>query len=87
MMAAKRIMNYMTAEPFRPFRINMASGKSYDIRHPEMIQIGRTTATVFTWMSEDEEEAKEREQELSIILMESVEPLKTAGKQDQSDSN
>lgn len=82
MMTAKRIMNYMTAEPFRPFRINMASGKSYDIRHPEMIQIGRTTATVFTWMSDDEEEAKGREQELSIILIESVEPLETAGKHD-----
>ncbi len=85
MMTAKRIVNYMTAEPFRPFRINMASGKSYDIRHPEMIQIGRTTATVFTWLSENEEEAKEREQELSIILIESVEPLHPAAKPDQTE--
>jgi len=84
MMTAKRIMNDMTAEPFRPFRINMASGKSYDIRHPEMIQVGRTTATVFTWMSDDEEEAKEREQELSILLVESVEPLEPANIHDQS---
>ena len=85
MMTAKRIMNYMTAEPFRPFRINMASEKSYDIQHPEMIQIGRTTATVFTWLSENEEEAKEREQELSINLIESVEPLQPAAKPDQTE--
>ncbi len=83
-MTIKRIMNYMTAEPFRPFRINMVSGKSYEIRHPEMIQIGRTTATVFTWMSDDDEVAKERELEVSILLVESVEPLKTVSNPDHS---
>lgn len=82
MMTARRIMNYVAAEPFRPFRINMASGKSYNIRHPEMIAVGRTTVHVFTSMSDDEEEAKERQQELSVILIESVEPLDTPVKQD-----
>ena len=84
MMTAKRIMNYVAAEPFRPFRINMASGKSYNIRHPEMIAVGRTTLHVFTSMSDDEEEAKERQQELSLILVESVEPLDISAKQDPS---
>jgi hypothetical protein len=76
-MTANRLVTYITAEPFRPFRINMASGKQYDIRHPEMISVGKTTAHVFTSMSDDEDEAKEREQELSLILIESVEPLET----------
>jgi len=83
-MTAKRIVDFVTAEPFRPYRIKMTSGKSYDIRHPEMIQVGRTTATVFTWMSDDEEEAKEREQELSILRVEAMEPLEPANKHDQS---
>jgi hypothetical protein len=82
MMTFKRIMNYITAEPFRPFRINMASGKTYDIRHPEMVALRRTTVHVSTWMSDDEDEAKEHEQELSIILIESVEPLETADSKD-----
>jgi hypothetical protein len=78
MMTASRVMNYVTAEPFRPFRINMTSGESLEIRHPEMVQIGRTTATVFTWMSDDENESKEREREISILLIESIEPLAPA---------
>ena len=82
MMTAKRIINYVAAEPFRPFRINMASGKAYNIRHPEMVAVGRTTVHVFTSMSDDAEEAKEREQELLMILIESVEPLDTPVKQD-----
>lgn len=84
MMTGKRIINYVAAEPFRPFRINMASGKAYNIRHPEMIAVGRTTVHVFTSMSDDEEEANEREQELSMILIESVEPLESPVKQDPS---
>ena len=84
MMTFQRVANYVGAEPFRSFRINMASGKTYEIRHPEMIQVGRTTATVFTWMSDNDEEAKEREQELSLILIESIEPLSPSDKQDQS---
>lgn len=75
MMTSKRLVHYMTAEPFRPFRINMASGKAYEIRHPEMVAVGRSTIHVFTAMSDDEDGEKEREQELSIVLIESVEPL------------
>jgi hypothetical protein len=75
MMTFQRIANYVGAEPFRPFRLNMASGKSYDIRHPEMVAVGRTTVHVYTALSDNPEESRQREQELSIILIESVEPL------------
>ncbi len=84
MMTFRRIANYVGAVPFRPFRINMASGKIYEIRHPEMVQVGLTTMTVFTWMSDDEEEAKEHEQELSLILIESIEPIDASLTQDQN---
>jgi hypothetical protein len=82
-------MNYVSAEPFRPFRISMASGQTYDIRHPEMVAVGRTTVHVFTSMSDDYEdgddgESKEQERELSILLIESIEPLDTAAKSDRS---
>jgi hypothetical protein len=86
-MTMKSVVDYVTAEPFRPFRINMASGKYYDIRHPEMVQVGRTTFTVFTWMSDDENVAKERKQELSLILVESIERLDTADKENQNESS
>lgn len=75
MMTASRILNYVTAEPFRPFRLRMASGDSFEIRHPEMVQVGKTTATIFTWMSDDPEGPSEREREISVLLIESIEPL------------
>ena len=86
MMTFKRLVNYVGAEPFRPFRIKMTSGETFDIRHPEMIAIGKTTAHVFTWMSEDYDDPKEREREISILLIESIEPLQGAATRDPSEN-
>jgi len=86
MMTANRLVNYVTAEPFRPFRIKMTGGDAFEIRHPEMVQVGRTTATIFTWMSEHGGDQKEREREISIILIESIEPFRPTLPQDHPQS-
>ncbi len=84
MMTNRRILNYVNAEPFQSFRIKMASGETFEIRHPEMIQVGRTTATVFTWMNDDDEQTGERIREISTLLIESIEPLKSSSTLDSS---
>jgi len=75
MISFQRIASYVGAEPFRPFRITTAGGRTFEIRHPEMIQVGRSTMTIFTFLSDEPNEAKEREVEVSLLLTESVEPL------------
>jgi hypothetical protein len=55
----------------------MASGRSFEIRHPEMIQLGKSNATIFTYLSDDEEEAKQRQHDVSMLLIESLEPMDT----------
>lgn len=75
MMTYTRMGSYVEAEPFRPFRIQMVGGRTFEIRHPEMVQVGRTTMTIFTYLSDDPELVKEREVEVSLLLIESVEPL------------
>jgi hypothetical protein len=72
---AQRLISYVGAEPFRPFRISMASGQSLDIKHPEMVSVGRSTAHINFFMSDDPEQVKERVREVSLMLMESIEPL------------
>lgn len=83
MMTSNRVFSYVNAEPFCPFRIKMTGGDCFEIRHPEMIQVGKTTATIFTWMSEGQEIPKEREREISVILIESIERLKSVAAQEQ----
>ena len=51
----------------------MASGKNYVVRHPENILITRSSAKVF--LPSDESAGEERWYDVSLLLMESVEPL------------
>ena len=84
MMTFRRVANYVGGEPFRPFRIKMTSGETFEIRHPEMIAVGRSTAHVFTWMDDNDQDTKDHEREISILLIESIEPLKSTSTPDQS---
>jgi len=33
-------------QPFEPFRVILTTGDAYDIRHPDLIMIGRRSATI-----------------------------------------
>ena len=46
LMTYQRIGNYVSAEPFRPFRVNMVRGQSLEIRHPEMAFLTRSTVEI-----------------------------------------
>ncbi len=52
-MGQQYILDYLKAQPFRPFRIRTVSGKTYDIRHPEMVKVSRTAIIIFTLLSDD----------------------------------
>ena len=55
MITTRKVVEYVAAEPFRPFRIKMASGQSFEIRHPEMILVGRTSVRVYTSLESESE--------------------------------
>jgi hypothetical protein len=54
----------------------MASGRTFDIGHPEMIEVGRSSLTVYA-RPEGDGNLQERWQNVSLILLESLEPLET----------
>jgi hypothetical protein len=72
MMTPRKVLEYVAAEPFRAFRISMAGGQSFDIRHPEMILVGPSSVRVF---AATEPEANEKWHDVSLMLTETIEPL------------
>ena len=72
MILSKKIMEYVTAEPFRPFLIRMASGQRFEIRHPEMILVGRTSVRIYTVAGKEQ---NEKWHDASLMLMETIEPM------------
>ncbi len=75
MMTSREVLEYVAAEPFRPFRIGMASGQHFEIEHPEMILVGRASVRVFSATGDDE---NEKWHDVSLMLMETIEPVAAA---------
>lgn len=72
MMTPRKLIEYVSAEPFRPFRINMASGQKFSIRHPENIAVSRSSVKIYAPV--DDSNADERWHDVSLMLIESIEP-------------
>jgi hypothetical protein len=76
-MMPQEVLNYVQAQPFRPFCIRMNSGRTYEIRHPEMVRVGRRDLLIFTFVS-DSPGVYDRWENVSLLLIESLSPLDTA---------
>jgi hypothetical protein len=76
-MTPREILNYVQAVPFRPFRIHLNSGRTFDIHHPEMVRVGRRDILIFTFVS-DSPEVYDRWANVSLILIESLSPLEAS---------
>lgn len=76
MISANEIVSYLKAEPFRPFRIHIAGGATFDVRHPEMARVGQTSMILFTFVS-DNPEIFDRWDTVSLVLMERVSQLES----------
>ena len=69
------ILAYTRAAPFRPFRIILNSGKSYDVRHPEMVRV--TMSAVVYFYASDPEGPAERWETVSLSLIQTIEHIDT----------
>jgi hypothetical protein len=73
-MRSDNLLTWTRASPFVPFRIRLNSGRTFDIRHPEMLRVGRSAVNVYTFAGEPADPF-ERMEMVSLVLIESVEPL------------
>jgi len=70
-MSLQQILTYVNAQPFRPFRLIMNSGRTFNVRHPEMVRVGRDYLMLFTFVSDSLNLVDEWET-VSLLLVESV---------------
>jgi hypothetical protein len=40
------LLRLIRAQPFQPFRIHLTNGRTYDVRHPDLAVVGRSTMFV-----------------------------------------
>lgn len=75
-MPPQEILKYVKAEPFRPFRLHMVSGRTFDIRHPEMVRVGKRELIIFTFLGGDAD-VHDDWHTVSPLLIESISNLET----------
>ena len=45
-MRPEDILQLLRARPFRAFRMSLSDGKEFDVRHPELAIVGRSTVVI-----------------------------------------
>jgi hypothetical protein len=75
-MTVQTFRELLSQRPFKPFRLVMSSGETYDVRHPEMAWLTRTSILVGIDETEDGVPAEFRI--CSLLHVATVEPLTAA---------
>jgi len=65
-------------QPFRPFRITLSNGRSYDVRHPELAIVGRDTLIVGDPAADLPEGVFDHFHLITLLHINNVEPLPQA---------
>jgi len=73
-MRPEDILFWLKAMPFKPFRIYLNSGRTYEIRHPEMLRVSRTTMLIFSFAGEPQDPIEKMEM-VGLVLVERIEPI------------
>jgi hypothetical protein len=71
------LLAWLRQIPFVPFRLCLNSGRMYEIRHPEMLRVGRSSVNIYSFVGAPED-PYERMEMVSLVLIERIEPIETA---------
>jgi hypothetical protein len=77
MVTSSQLLSHTKAQRFRAFRLHMASGQEFDIRHPEMMKVGTNFVLVFSY-ADTKPELIEQWNTVSMMLIESISHLDSA---------
>jgi len=82
-MPPEELWNRLHSRPFDPFRIHLSDGTYYDVRHPDLMIVGRRSAVVGIKRSEeparqDEPLLYDYSATLALMHVVRLEPLEAA---------
>jgi len=79
-MAPEELRDTLKHQPFEPFRIVLTDGVGYDIRHPDLLLIGKRSAIVGL-AGDGSTPYYERTVKVDLLHVSRIEPLPAASQQ------
>jgi len=74
-MTVQTFRDLLAQRPFRPFRLVMLSGQTYEVRHPEMAWL--TRSDILVGIDDDNEGVPAEFKICSLLHVSAIEPLST----------
>ena len=79
-MAPEELLAVLRERPFRPFRVALTDGRSFEVHHPEMVLPGRRTAVIGVPAPGESEPLYDDRITVDLLHVASLEPLRSANK-------
>ena len=76
-MRPEGVREFLRRQPFRPFRLTLTDGRTYDVMHPELAMVGRSWVQVGLARPGDPENIAERLISVSLLDIMQIEPLES----------
>jgi hypothetical protein len=77
-MQTSDILAFVQRRPFRPFRITLTDGRTYEIHHPELAMVGRSTVALGLRTGNQPELVYDRLVTVDLLHIMEAEPLETS---------
>jgi hypothetical protein len=78
-MRPEDVRGLLQRRPFQPFRITLTDGRVYEVRHPELALVGRSTVVIGLPAPGDPEPVYDRFVWVSLMHIMQMEPSEAAG--------
>ncbi len=70
-MNIETIREWLNRQPFEPFEVRLSNGEAYQVRHPEVVAVGRNRIAIV-------DPATDRFAHIALIHINSIQALQTA---------
>lgn len=77
-MTPDELLKALRERPFRPFRVALTDGRAIEVRHPELVLLGRRTAIIGIPALGETEPFYDDRVTVDLLHIVSVEPLRPA---------
>ena len=72
------IREFLRRRPFQPFRLTLTDGRNYEVRHPDLAMVGRSTVAIGLPIPNDPDPVYDRLVTVSLLHVMQIEPVETA---------
>ncbi len=74
-MPPEEILQALRKRPFEPFRIHLSDGTVYEVRHPELVMVGRRSAIIGLTAPNQAQPLYDRVETVALLHITGLEPV------------